>query len=59
MSADAVAGLSLRWPGLRVSLAARAHDESLRLHTWDRVAERFEQVYDWVSCRAREWRGTV
>ena len=46
-------------PDLRMDLAARAREESLRLHTWDRVAERFEQVYDWASRRARERRGTV
>ncbi len=46
-------------PDFRMGLAARAREQSLRLHTWDRVAERFEQVYDWASCRARERRGTV
>ncbi|HOG27732.1 MAG TPA: glycosyltransferase family 4 protein [Vicinamibacterales bacterium] len=46
-------------PASRAGLGAAARAEALASHTWARVAERFEAVYDRAACRAEERRGTV
>jgi glycosyltransferase involved in cell wall biosynthesis len=46
-------------PAARAALGAAARAEAVASRTWDRVAERFEQVYDRAACRREMRRGTV
>ncbi|MEI6668431.1 MAG: glycosyltransferase [Acidobacteriota bacterium] len=46
-------------PDVRAALGAAARAEAVASRTWDRVAERMEQVYDRASCRREMRRGTV
>ena len=46
-------------PEARAALGAAARTEAVATRTWDRVAERFEQVYDRAACRSEMRRDTV
>ena len=46
-------------PAARASLGAAARADAVATRTWDRVAERMEQVYDRAACRREMRRGTV
>jgi len=46
-------------PAARASLGAAARADAVATRTWDRIAERFEQVYDRAACRREMRRGTV
>lgn len=46
-------------PGRRAALGRAAREESLRERTWERVAERFEHVYERAACRAEERHASV
>jgi len=46
-------------PAARAALGAAARADAVASRTWDRVAERMEQVYDRAACRREMHRGTV
>jgi glycosyltransferase involved in cell wall biosynthesis len=46
-------------PDTRARLGEAARAEAVSSRTWDRVAERFDQVYDRAACRREMRRGTV
>ena len=46
-------------PAARAAIGEAARADAVGLRTWDRVAERLEQVYDRAACRREMRRGTV
>jgi glycosyltransferase involved in cell wall biosynthesis len=46
-------------PAARAKLGRAARADAVATRTWDRVAERMEQVYDRAAARRQLQRGTV